>query len=135
MIVAWAGELPQRGPRSALLVAILAVLAVVACTSPPRDLDMMVWSRTNWEPRQEQRDYAECFEHSRKAAYRKFHWRRVAVSREADNPTGTGTMSPSSILVRLQGIALDEKAATVEIAEACMQGRGYRMVPINEAGR
>lgn len=131
--MAWAGELPLRGPRMAMALAVLGVSVIVACTSPPRDLDMMVWSRANWDPKQEQRDYAECFEHGKRAAYRKYHWRRLAVSR--DTQKSVDGLPAAGILARLRAIAVEEKAATAEIAEDCMEKLGYRLVPIQEAGR
>ncbi|MBC7951013.1 MAG: hypothetical protein H7Z12_04210 [Rhodospirillaceae bacterium] len=114
-------------------LTFLALVTVTACSTKPREMDMLVWSKVDWDPRQEQRDYGECYTHAKKAAYRKYHWRRTALSREVDEPTGA--MTPAAIMIKLQDIAGDEKLATVEIAEQCMEARGYRLVPVNHASR
>jgi hypothetical protein len=132
----WAFCLPGSGvARLPVLTGLVLAAAVVmsACSTKPRETDMMVWTKPDWDPRQEQRDYADCYAHAKKAAYRKYHWRRAALSREVDEPTGA--MSPGAIMAKLQDISADEKVATVDIAEQCMEGRGYKLVTVNKAFR
>jgi hypothetical protein len=111
-------------------LALLAVWGLTACGQKYRDPDLYIWRKAGWDPRQEDRDYGECYERAKKAAYRKYYWRRTTLSREVDNPSAG--MSPGTIMNMLQEIAEDEKLATVEIAEDCMNGKGYRLMPVNE---
>lgn len=117
--------------RFGLLAAAVILSVIAACSKAPRDLDMMVWTHADWDPKQEQIDYDECYQHAKRAAYRKYHWRRTALSREIELPTGT--MSPATIMLKLQAIGEDEKIAVLEIAEQCMGERGYKLLPINKA--
>lgn len=123
--------------RLRTLVGILTLGLVVtlgaACSTKPKDYDMLTWTKPGWDPRQEDRDYAECYEYGKSAAYRKFHWRRQALSREVDQPTGK--MSPAAVMSKLQDIALDEKVATTDIAEDCMRSKGYELVTVDKARR
>lgn len=137
MVVVSAGEIGESQIRFGGLARFLATLviaaAMVACSTKPRDYDMLTWTKAGWDPRQEDRDYSQCYELAKAAAYRKFHWRRQALSREVDQPTGK--MSPGAVMSRLQDIALDEKVATTDIAEECMISRGYELVPVDKARR
>lgn len=119
------------GPVALALLCL--ALALAACSKKPRDLDLMVWSRPGWDPIQEQVDYAECYEHGRKAAYRKFHWRRTNLSKEVESDKPT--MNPATIAYELNQIKAHEKAATLDIAEECMNGRGYELRLVNKAER
>lgn len=125
----WSRQWGAPWPARFVTVAVAAYLA--ACTSPPRDLDQMVWSRPDWDPGQEQRDYAQCFENAKLAAYRTLHRRRLAVSRGLEQVSTPDP--PAVILSQLREIAADEKAAALAIAEQCMMARGYVLVRIDQA--
>lgn len=116
------------------VVAVLLVAAVAAgCGMKKRDPDFYVWRKAGWDPKVEDTDYAACYERAKKSAYRKFYWRRSALSREVDNPTSG--MTPGTIMNKLQEIAEDEKAATLGIVEDCMVELGYQYIPINQWAR
>lgn len=123
----WSGRWRSLG--AIRLVATAALLA--ACTSPPRDPDLMVWSRPGWDPGQEQLDHAECFESAKRVAYRNLHWKRLSVSREVEQVASIDP--PAGVLSRLHAIAAEEKAMAASLAEQCMISRGYALVPIDKA--
>lgn len=113
--------------------AVITALFLIGCDSRLRDPDFLVWDKPGWNPKQEDTDYAECQDFARKAAYRKFYWRRSAVSRDIEE--GGDKASPAAIEFKLDRIIKDEKLAAIEIAAECMESRGYRLVTINKAKR
>lgn len=114
-------------------MAAMVVLAFLVDCGGKRDMDLMGWSRPGWSPIDEDRDFGECDRQAAKAAYRKYHWRRQALSRDAEGPTPR--YSPATLRDKLQDLSEDERRSRTEIAEECMNERGYKLVPINQAIR
>ncbi|MBF0155517.1 MAG: hypothetical protein HQL64_17420 [Magnetococcales bacterium] len=117
----------------ALLAVLLVAVAgtVESCGPKPRDADSMVWSRADWDPRQEAQDIASCTTWGAKAAFRKHFWQRSAIAKEIENPTPS--TDPGTLTDKLRVIAIKEKASAMELTEDCMNELGYKYVPINKA--
>ncbi|MFN3076204.1 MAG: hypothetical protein ABT940_04875 [Alphaproteobacteria bacterium] len=123
----------RRSWGAGVFAGLIVAAILVSCGPRKRDPDTMVWSKANWDPRQEDQDYASCSRWGEKAAFRKHFWQRSSIAKEIENPTPTS--DPGALTDRLRQIAVQEKVSAAELTEECMNELGYEFVPINRAVR